>query len=361
MGTKKRDYTGAIAGVLTQAEFYTATWDVVNSPSTSVTKWGPIEDWDTSGVTTLRYAFSADRNEAGDWSLTAGNPKAATFNGDISKWITTSATSMKRTFNGARAFNGDISKWITSSVKHMGDTFNDAAAFNGDVSAFNTSSVLSMGYTFYKAASFTGTGVDLWNINKVRDLGSIFDMQSGGDPCAGCTTALTSCNKRKIADAWKNNAVFTATTYDTDWAADKCPVLCVAGTTFSTSGNAPCTTCAADATCTTGVKTACTTTTNTVCKVSTVSLLFVFDQGLLVIASYIHSVHNYPPHTHTHSRFLRTLNTTLAPLSIYSFIHFQVSSGTVTTDKTSGGNTATTSLVGVVAATAMATAAVCLP
>ena len=237
MGTKKRDYTGAIADVLTQAEFYTATWDVVNSPSTSVTKWGPIEDWDTSGVTTLRYAFSADRNEAGDWSLTAGNPKAATFNGDISKWITTSATSMKRTFNGARAFNSDISKWITSSVKHMGDTFNDAAAFNGDVSAFNTSSVLSMGYTFYKAAafnsdvsawitssvtsleytfngasSFTGTGVDLWNINKVTDMKYIFDFAS----------ALTSCSKRKIADAWKSNAAFKVARvnayYDAAWA-----------------------------------------------------------------------------------------------------------------------------------------------
>ena len=40
---------------------------------------------------------------------------------------------------------------------------------------------------------------------------------------------------------------------------------------------------------------------------------------------------------------------------------FQVSSGTVTTDKTSGVNTATANLVGVAAATAMATAAVCLP
>ena len=33
--------------------------------------------------------------------------------------------------------------------------------------------------------------------------------------------------------------------------------------------------------------------------VSTVSLLFVFGQGLLVIESYVHSVHNYSPHTHS--------------------------------------------------------------
>ena len=71
-----------------------------------------------------------------------------------------------------------------------------------------------MGGTFNGAASFTGTGVDLWNINKVKTIGGIFYG----------TKAITSCNKRKIADAWKSNAAFTATDYDTDWATDTCPV-----------------------------------------------------------------------------------------------------------------------------------------
>ena len=94
-------------------------------------------------------------------------------------------------------------------------TFNKAAAFNGDVSAWITSSVTSMQNTFSYATSFTGTGVDLWNINKVKNIRSIFYG----------ATALTSCNKRKIADAWKNNTVFTATTYDTSWAADTCSAV----------------------------------------------------------------------------------------------------------------------------------------
>jgi hypothetical protein len=38
------------------------------------------------------------------------------------------------------------------------------------------------------------------------------------------TTSFTTCNKRKIADAWKSSAVFTATSYDEDWAADTCTV-----------------------------------------------------------------------------------------------------------------------------------------
>ena len=250
---------------LTQSEFYAASWEVVNSPSTSVTKWGPIEDWDTSGVTTFANAFTKYRNKAGEYNGYTGNSKAETFNGDISKWITSSVkslgstfreaaafngdiskwitssvTSLYRTFYGAAAFNsdvskwitssvislsstfyraaafnGDISKWITSSITEMGSTFNYAVAFNGDISKWITSSVTSLYGTFYKAAAFNGTGVDLWNINKVMVMKYIFKD----------ATALTSCNKRKIADAWKSSAVFTATTYDTDWAADTCTTL----------------------------------------------------------------------------------------------------------------------------------------
>jgi hypothetical protein len=44
-------------------------------------------------------------------------------------------------------------------------------------------------------------------------------------------------------------------------------VLCEKGKSFSTSGLAPCTPCAADATCAAGVMTACATTTDTVCNV----------------------------------------------------------------------------------------------
>ena len=98
-------------------------------------------------------------------------------------------------------------------------TFNKAAAFNGDVSAWITSSVTDMSSTFRDASSFTGTGVDLWNINKV---GWRMGMKIVGmNNIFTGAKALTSCNKRKIADAWKSNTVFT---YDTDWAADKCTV-----------------------------------------------------------------------------------------------------------------------------------------
>ena len=40
------------------------------------------------------------------------------------------------------------------------------------------------------------------------------------------TTALTSCNKRKIADAWTTiSVVFRSTSYATAWAADGCSTI----------------------------------------------------------------------------------------------------------------------------------------
>ena len=180
-------------GILTDGEFKQATWDYVQDTDTATSTWGDIGDWDTSGVKDFSYAFSRLRPQGDSTSTTRqSNPKAETFVGTgISKWITSSVTNMQKTFYKAAAFNGDISAWITSSITNMG-------------------------FTFSGASSFAGTGVDLWNVNKVTIMSNIFDG----------TTALTSCNKRKIADAWKSIQSFVGTSYDNyDWADDKCPVV----------------------------------------------------------------------------------------------------------------------------------------
>ena len=51
----------------------------------------------------------------------------------------------------------------------------------------------------------------------------------------------------------------------------RAPSACVAGSTWSATGNAPCSACAATSTCATGVKSACTKTTNTECHVACVA------------------------------------------------------------------------------------------
>jgi hypothetical protein len=174
---------------LTDAQFKQATWDYVENTATATTKWGDIGDLDVSGVTDFSYAFSRFRPFP-----YSGNPKAATFVGTaISKWNTTSATSLEHTFDGAREMNADLTGWKVGKV-------------------------VTLGGTFYGASKFTGTGVDTWDVAKVATTKATMKNTFDG------ATSLTTCNKRKIADAWKSSAVFVATTYDTDWAADTCPV-----------------------------------------------------------------------------------------------------------------------------------------
>ena len=178
-----------IGAQLNGAQFKQASWDYVQDTSAATTKWGDIGDLDVSGVTDFSYAFSQYRNQAGK-EMANGNPKAATFVGTtISKWDTASATTLDYTFWGANKMNADLTGWKVGKV-------------------------VSLVYTFMSASKFTGTGLWSWDVAKVTDMGSTFHA----------TTSLTTCNKRQIADAWKSSAVFVATTYDTDWAADTCPV-----------------------------------------------------------------------------------------------------------------------------------------
>jgi hypothetical protein len=117
-----------------------------------------------TGVKDMSHAFSTTRSSAYS-DADPGNDKAALFVGaGLANWITTSVTSLEGTFRGAGSFVGNgLSKWDVVKVTIMVETF--------------------------------------WG-----------------------ATSLTSCNKRKIADAWKSNPVFAATTYVTKWAADTCTV-----------------------------------------------------------------------------------------------------------------------------------------
>ena len=205
---------------------------------TATNKWGDIGDLDVSGVKDFSYALSKHRNQAGSY-VSGGNPKAVTFVGDISKWNTASATSLLSTFGGASEMNADLTGWKvgkvvtlrytfigaskfagtglnlwdTASATSLYFTFSGASEMNADLTGWKVGKVVTLEKTFRKASKFVGTGVSFWDVAKVADMTGTF-----------FATSLTTCNKRKIADAWKSSAVFVATDYDTDWAADTCPV-----------------------------------------------------------------------------------------------------------------------------------------
>jgi hypothetical protein len=92
---------------------------------------------------------------------------------------------MEKTFAGAHVINVDLGNWGGALGK-----------------------VLSMRYMFSNAIKFEGNRLDTWIVSTVTTMADMFDF-----------AALTSCNKRKIVDAWSSSAVFN---YGSAWASDTC-------------------------------------------------------------------------------------------------------------------------------------------
>jgi surface protein len=224
---------------LTDAAFKEASWDWAQSDVAATGKWGDIGDWDVTIVKDFNFAFSATRSEAGGSG--GSNPNAVTVVGTgISKWKTLAVTSMLQTFKGASAMNADVGgwdvsrvttldnafnaaeqflgigldKWTTTVVTKLSSTFYGATKMNADLSAWDTANVGKMQNTFRSAHKFTGLGLRNWSVVKVTTMENMFNGAS----------SLTPCNKRRVADAWASNTAFEDTSYDTDWAADTCPV-----------------------------------------------------------------------------------------------------------------------------------------
>ena len=92
------------------------TW--LTDQEAAITKYGSIENWDTSRVTDMSNLFK----------------DAETFNADISKWNVSRVTSMKSMFLRASLFNGDVTAWTTSNVVTLESAFQSASVFNQDIS-----------------------------------------------------------------------------------------------------------------------------------------------------------------------------------------------------------------------------------
>ena len=200
-------------GKLTGAEFYRASWDwVQNLPTDAIAataKWGDIGDWDVSSVPDFSWSFSTTRNMTGPFQLSyniEGNPKAAAFTGgtSLSKWITSTVTSLGSMFKGASSMDADLSGWNVAKAISLEGTFYNAKNFAGTgLSSWITTSVTTLLNTFYGASSMDAD-VSGWIVSKVNSMAQTFTS----------TTSLSSCNKRLIADAWKSNDVFTTYVYD---------------------------------------------------------------------------------------------------------------------------------------------------
>ena len=116
--------------------------------------------------------------------------------------------------------NADVSTWDVSKVKSLAYMFRLASSFAGSLAKWDVGNVKSLRETFNGATKYVGAGLGGWSVAKVSDMTNTFQS----------AITLASCNKRLIADAWKSNTAFTATTYDTNWLAG--PAATCDGTPF---------------------------------------------------------------------------------------------------------------------------------
>ena len=122
--------------------------------STAITKYGHIENWDTSKVTNMNHMFY----------------NATNFNEDIGKWDTSNVTDMSEMFYKAREFNQDIGNWDTSKVNNMDEMFKYASKFNKDIGEWDTSNVTNMYCMFSYAKEFNQDYISRWDTSKVIDM-----------------------------------------------------------------------------------------------------------------------------------------------------------------------------------------------
>jgi hypothetical protein len=123
----------------------------------AVARYGPIGDWDTRDVKSMRELFY----------------KRADFDEDIGRWNVGSVEDMYSMFQSAAKFNRPLDKWDVSSVKNVSHMFAFAAAFNQPLDKWDVSSVKDMSCMFYRAASFNQP-LDKWDVSSGKDMSSMF-------------------------------------------------------------------------------------------------------------------------------------------------------------------------------------------
>ncbi|WP_312901283.1 BspA family leucine-rich repeat surface protein [Chryseobacterium taichungense] len=144
----------------------------------------PIGDWDTSNVTVMAGMFSSAvkfNQPIGNWNtskviyMTAMFSTAREFNQPIGNWDLSSNLECELMFSGAWNFNQPIGDWNTSNILEMNRMFLGAKAFDQDISNWDTGKVYDM-YLMFSGAENFNQDIGSWDVSKVE---SMYDMFNG--------------------------------------------------------------------------------------------------------------------------------------------------------------------------------------
>ena len=74
---------------------------------------------------------------------------------------------------------------------------------------------------FKGASRFDGVGIEKWSVSKIKSAQGFWFMF---DTVGGGTLPLSSCTKRRIADAWGTNIQACGASV-CSWSGETCPVV----------------------------------------------------------------------------------------------------------------------------------------
>lgn len=119
--------------------------------------YGPIEEWNTSQITSMKNAFSMN----------------VEFNRDISRWDVSNVRDMTGMFSYAHEFNQDLSQWDVTNVELMSIMFYQCYRLDQDFSQWNVGNVKNMMGMFGKCSNLC-TDLSNWNIYSNREFSKMF-------------------------------------------------------------------------------------------------------------------------------------------------------------------------------------------
>jgi len=145
-------------------------------------KYGPIEGWNVSAVTSMEELFRRFKTcnpPISNWDVGAVKKfkimfhSAASFNQDLSGWDVANGERFDMMFWGAATFNQDLSEWDVGNGHNFYAMFAGAAAFNQDLSDWNVANGVKFDYMFYGAAAFN-QDLSRWDVGNGRDFEKMF-------------------------------------------------------------------------------------------------------------------------------------------------------------------------------------------
>lgn len=135
---------------------------------------GDLSGWDMSAATTFQEFFrrcpAFNNNSISNWDVSNVNRMSqmflnGNFDGDLSNWNTSSLTNPRNMFEGGTSNPTGLNNWDTSKVTSFNSMFKSNSGFNQDITSWDTSACTNFERMFSGASAFDGWDLSTKVIN----------------------------------------------------------------------------------------------------------------------------------------------------------------------------------------------------